>query len=169
MKNPSSLRIGFVALLAAGLAGCAESGTIRANPVWSASTPDYGVEYSKTDSLWPLYSRNVTEYSDRIEESGSVLLFISWSKMIKKGQAEADLAAVGAREEPAGVAPEPEQQAGKMETTAPAATSGPGEAAEPATGEISAPEESAPAAPETPEPAVDAPPEGAEEPDEAPE
>ena len=151
MKTPSSIRIVLLALLAAGLAGCAQSKTVRANPVWSASVPDYGVEYSKTESLWPLYSKNVTEYSDRIEESGSVLLFISWSRMIKKGQAEADLAAVGAREEPAAAAPAPEEPAEEMETKAPAGT------------------QPTPAATETPEPAEEAPPEGAEEPEKAPE
>ena len=60
--------------------GCAESSSVQANPVWSATVPEYGVEYSKTTNVFPWYSKNVTAYSDRIEEAGNAILFISWTK-----------------------------------------------------------------------------------------
>lgn len=83
----------FAAMTMAGalLAGCAaESTTVQANPVWSATVPDYGVEYSKTTNVFPFYSKNVTAYSDRVEETGNILLFISWSKTTVLKEREAD-------------------------------------------------------------------------------
>ena len=84
----------FAAVTLAGvlLAGCAaESATVQANPVWSATVPDYGVEYSKTTNVFPFYSVSVTAYSDRIEETGNILLFISWSKTTVLAERGADV------------------------------------------------------------------------------
>ncbi|MCD6404855.1 MAG: hypothetical protein J7M19_03415 [Planctomycetes bacterium] len=65
--------------------GCAQTATVHASPVWSATVPEYGVECSKTTNVFPFYSKNVTIYADRIEESGSVLLFISWTNVTRRG------------------------------------------------------------------------------------
>ncbi len=75
-----------IALAGVGVvsAGCAETATVNANPVWSATVPEHGVECSKTSNFFPFYSKNVTVYADRIEESGNVLLFISWTNVTRR-------------------------------------------------------------------------------------
>ncbi len=80
-KAPAVLPWTTLLLGVAALCGCAcESQTVRLNPVWSATVPEYGVEYSKTTNVFPLYSKNVTVYNDRIEETGNSMLLFSWSK-----------------------------------------------------------------------------------------
>lgn len=69
--------------------GCiAESTTVVGTPVWSATLPGHGVEYSRTTNVFPFYSKNVTAYADRVEESGTVLLFFSWSNVEPRVAAE---------------------------------------------------------------------------------
>jgi len=90
MKAARTLAVAAAIGAAALTAGCAESATVQANPVWSATVPDYGVEYSKTTNVFPFYSKNVTAYGDRLEETGNVLLFISWSKTTARSGPEAN-------------------------------------------------------------------------------
>ena len=86
-----ALALVAVLVVAALLGGCAaHSSTVRTTPVWSAEVPDYGVRYSRTTNVFPFYSRNVTAYSDRVEESGNAMLFISWSRTTVLGPAEID-------------------------------------------------------------------------------
>ena len=81
MSNRRVLLLAAAVMGSALAAGCAsESTTVQANPAWSATVPEYGVKYSRTTNVFPFYSKNVTAYSDRIEETGNALLFISWSK-----------------------------------------------------------------------------------------
>jgi len=62
------------------LGGCAESQEVKLNPVWSATLPAENVTWTKTVNVFPLYSKNTTAFTDRLEETTNVLLFISWSK-----------------------------------------------------------------------------------------
>ncbi len=84
-RAPAALFMVALVAATAGMAGCAaESTTVATTPVWSATVPEYGVEYSRTTNVFPWYSKNVTAYSDRVEESGNALLFISWSKTTRR-------------------------------------------------------------------------------------
>jgi hypothetical protein len=81
MKHAPFAALAAVVFANLVLAGCAcESSMIRGDAVWSAAPPKGGVLYSRTTNLLPFYSKNLTFYGDRIEESGTAMLFISWSK-----------------------------------------------------------------------------------------
>ncbi len=79
MKNV--LAVSSAVVLALALAGCTESTQTRLNPAWSATVPAVDSVSSRTVNVFPFYSKNVTTFPDRVEETGNVLLLFSWSKV----------------------------------------------------------------------------------------
>jgi len=74
-------KVAFAAVVAAAFFGCTETRQASVNAVWSATVPAMDSVSSRTVNVFPFYSKNVTTFADRTEETGNILFIFSWSKV----------------------------------------------------------------------------------------